>query len=108
LISTVKNLDSDWEMTVLPQPKAPGNAVVPPCKPNHIFLKTIGENEVLRELISSDITVFVYFFKIRNLNRKNSFLSQNRIVFHLLFLKAMRSIFDFFSKHRPTVWFSEL
>ena len=30
MISLLENLDTDWEMTVLPQPKAPGMATVPP------------------------------------------------------------------------------
>lgn len=30
-MSELEYLDSDWEITVLPQPKAPGMAVVPPC-----------------------------------------------------------------------------
>jgi len=31
MTSLLEYLDRDWEMTVLPQPKAPGMAVVPPC-----------------------------------------------------------------------------
>ena len=31
MMSELEYLDSDCEMTVLPQPKAPGMAVVPPC-----------------------------------------------------------------------------
>ena len=31
MMSLFENLDSACEMTVLPQPKAPGMAVVPPC-----------------------------------------------------------------------------
>jgi hypothetical protein len=30
-MSLFENFDNDWEMTVLPHPKAPGIAVVPPC-----------------------------------------------------------------------------
>jgi len=30
MTSELENLDSVWEMTVLPHPKAPGMAVVPP------------------------------------------------------------------------------
>lgn len=38
MTSLLENLDNDWEMTVLPQPKAPGIAVVPPC--THLKLKS--------------------------------------------------------------------
>ena len=31
MTSLLEYLDRDWEMTVLPHPKAPGIAVVPPC-----------------------------------------------------------------------------
>lgn len=31
MTSEFEYLDKAWEMTVLPQPKAPGMAVVPPC-----------------------------------------------------------------------------
>ena len=31
MISLLENLEIAWEMTVLPHPKAPGIAVVPPC-----------------------------------------------------------------------------
>jgi len=31
MTSELLYFDSDWEMTVFPQPKAPGMAVVPPC-----------------------------------------------------------------------------
>lgn len=31
MTSLLEYLDRDWEITVLPQPKAPGMAVVPPC-----------------------------------------------------------------------------
>lgn len=31
MTSLLEYLDKDWEMTVFPQPKAPGMAVVPPC-----------------------------------------------------------------------------
>lgn len=30
MTSELENLERDWEITVLPQPKAPGIAVVPP------------------------------------------------------------------------------
>ena len=31
IISELEYFDKDWEITVFPQPKAPGIAVVPPC-----------------------------------------------------------------------------
>ncbi len=34
-MSLFENLERAWEMTVLPQPKAPGIAVVPPC--THLY-----------------------------------------------------------------------
>lgn len=38
MISLLENLDKAWEMTVFPQPKAPGIAVVPPW--THLWKKT--------------------------------------------------------------------
>jgi hypothetical protein len=40
--SELENLERDWEMTVLPHPKAPGTATVPPYK--HIAQKTRGRS----------------------------------------------------------------
>lgn len=31
IMSLLENFDKAWEITVLPQPNAPGIAVVPPC-----------------------------------------------------------------------------
>jgi hypothetical protein len=36
MISLFENLDTACEITVLPQPNAPGMAVVPPCTHLHI------------------------------------------------------------------------
>ena len=40
MTSELEYLDRDCEMTVLPQPKAPGMAVVPPC--THLKLEIIN------------------------------------------------------------------
>ena len=44
IISEFENFDNDWEMTVLPQPKAPGMAVVPPLK--NIFTLFFRKNMI--------------------------------------------------------------
>ena len=36
ITSLLEYLESDWEMTVFPHPKAPGIAVVPPCTHLHM------------------------------------------------------------------------
>ena len=38
--SLLENLEMDWEMTVLPQPKAPGTAHVPPSTEGKIASTT--------------------------------------------------------------------
>ena len=58
MTSELENLDSDWEMTVLPQPKAPGIAVVPPC--THLWFdnvkKRITETTSSRAKIKTVLT----------------------------------------------------
>jgi hypothetical protein len=43
-------LERDCEMTVLPQPKAPGMAVVPPCTQLQTLLIVVIENQVNNKL----------------------------------------------------------
>lgn len=39
MISLFEYFDNAWEMTVFPQPKAPGIAVVPPCTHLDVYQK---------------------------------------------------------------------
>lgn len=53
ITSELEYFDKDWEITVFPQPKAPGIAVVPPCtalnEKGFFFILEFHKSDVLTE-----------------------------------------------------------
>jgi len=79
IISELENLDTACEMTVLPHPKAPGIAVVPPW--THLYNRQIDCLDVWKKCICY---VDHIRFKTKRYSREeriqNSLTSQERLV----------------------------
>lgn len=78
MTSLLEYLDSDWEMTVLPQPKAPGMAVVPPC--THLYKEKRGKRESINLQKRKKVTKKKRMCDSREKGVQHSLSSQQRVV----------------------------